>query len=285
MRNITGIVSLCLFIGTFIYLSFVSADNSNIREDLKEKTLESELRLSEKLEKEKENEQLLAELESTRQQLREAAGKLLERSAMLSVEERKLKNLQASQNHGQQLKNLQAQLAWLTAKRSSDSTQYVNDLFALESSNQDFGQLVDDRLYEKTRYIEQIDNLVRARINNVLIEPLTKSEKLTLKASRVKTLKVTAQVSDRLPEVTFAIVDPNRKSIHISQRNSAISEVKSAILPHAFYIVPDLMLGITEPKKEIQLIYIPEKRLDPGTYQIDLLSKKDTIANIRIKLR
>jgi hypothetical protein len=172
MKNITGIVSLCLFIGTFIYLSFVSADNLSTKEKLKEKTLESELRLSEKLEKEKENEQLLTELESTRQQLREAAGKLLERSAMLSVEERKLKNLQASQNNGQQLKNLQAQLAWLTAKRSSDSTQYVNDLFAFESSNQDFGQFVDDRLYEKTRYIEQIGNLVRARINNVLIEPL-----------------------------------------------------------------------------------------------------------------
>jgi hypothetical protein len=92
-------------------------------------------------------------------------------------------------------------------------------------------------------------------------------------------------VSDRLPEVTFAIVDPKRESILISQSNSAINEVKSAILPHAFYIVPDLTLGITEPKKEVQLIYIPEKRLAPGTYQIDLISKKDTIANIRIKLR
>jgi hypothetical protein len=283
--NITGIVSLILFIGTFIYLSFVSSENEKMERELEEKMLESEMRLSEKLEQEKQNEELVHQLKIARNDLTATTRSLFQAAENLSLSEAKLREMENAAFGSKHVKDLQLRILQLRQRNHNDSSDRANRLFEVEMENETHKQLVHDRLFEKTAYIEKIDDLSRARINNILVEPLSRTNKLVSKASRVRKLTVNVQVAEKLTDLSFTVMDPEGKALPTNQNNSAINQVKSNVLPHAFYIAPDITLGVLEPKKEVKLVYVPSTKLKPGTYQVNLISKKDTIANIRLRLR
>lgn len=260
--------------------------NKDLKSGLNDEKLKSESLLSEKLALAKEIEKLYADIESWRgknqyaeQMLEEAKGKLksMENTiAALRKENAVIASLKKELNELAQIrKDLEAQLASADHK-SKNSAKKIDDLTSeLASVKAERDEL------KNLKPKPSAENLT----DNFRIETTRgkKKQKLTVNAARTKKLVVSFEIPQSMTsDVSFSIITPQGNLI-----KSDNPKLKTQVIEDDRSLTASLspITGEFEISRRIEMSYLPDQKLEPGIYKIQIHQKDKKVGNCQIRLR
>jgi hypothetical protein len=281
-RYIFEIIAILLFIGLAIYTTILFGMMKRYEDNLKEERLTSELLLSERLSRDKEIAKLngnLKTLEGRSEEIEIALNSTIGKLEGKELELRTAEKLKASSSRLKKLnseleelkKDLEQQLAYykaeLTGSRNSIS-EMEHTIATLERGNKSLN--------------EEVAKLKLTSFNNSLIESSRSNSKLTYKAKRTRSLRLTVDVPAQIQQIKFMIVDPTGKDVHPNESNLEVNVLKKDVAkPQAFYESNDFNKPLYQT---VQMTYTPKARLIPGVYLVQILNDSNPFGVVRVKL-
>ncbi len=283
--NIRAILAIVLFAGMLFYLLVTGVMHERLENDLSEERLRSELLLSEKLSEQKENIQLKDHIKQIADKYvltNNSLESTLEQLALREVELKRTKSLSSEALERKQkdlIKTLQEKLE----RDSLSNETRLNQALAYASSLE---KTISDDSSERSQYLHEIERLRRPSMTEVKTEALTKSNKLTFKASRTKTIKVSLEISNQVDELSYQIINPGGNQLLINEWNSSLAVVDhNGQMPARYSVVNNkIQLNPKEIFKTVELTYTATNKLAPGIYKITLFNRQEMIGNCLLRL-
>jgi hypothetical protein len=272
-HNIGALVAVCLFIGTFVYMTIVMSVNDRIENDLKETRLVSERLLSEKLLQEKRNAELQRKYTSLESEFKRTSNILQNTLTALSQKEFELRSGK-SNIKPLLIKKQREEIEQLRNKLKRDSLKSETEVTNLETESEGLRRSLAQKRDEEAVYSMQIEQLKRLRMNNVNVESLKRNKRLTTKASKTKIINVGMEVSDLVRDLTFSIVSPDGKQLVLNNQNSSLEIIENFDQKSIQFL----------KTRRVEITYRSSGRLQPGNYKIFLNSAAEPIGNLVFSL-
>jgi hypothetical protein len=280
-KIITAIIIALLLIST-VGVIFYRKSNSSLKGDLRDEKLRSEALLSEKLSIEKETIKLKNDIQNwmgksqkTDRLLEEALEKIQGMESTIGRLRRENSAMAVLKKEFEALKGIRDQLEKQMALNESNSSSRIKELQQeLTSVKGELDQL-------RTAYNAKPDNLT----NDFRVETSRGKQKprLTVNAARTKRLALSFEIPESLSnEVTFNIITPQGRIIKSGQPGLTVR-----ILDDNRNLTASLspVSGTFEISKRMEMTYKPDKKLEPGIYQVNILHKDNKIGSCQLKLR
>jgi hypothetical protein len=282
---ITTIIPALLFVGMLVYLTVVMGRNDRLADDLKKERLTSERLLSEKLSQEKKKVEW--ELKSTRldNTLNHANSKLQTLMAELSRKEEDLLK-ERSSDKSLLIKKQKQRFELLQNKLKEDSVKNAVELEKVLAQNDNLQRTLSENLEEREKYNFEIERLRRLTLNEVGIESMKKNKRLTSRASKTKTIKISLQIPSQTADLTYSILTPDGEKISLDEKNSSIkiSGIQDQKPSQAFYLSPEIQLSTIEKTQMVEITYTSTSRLQPGIYKFFVKSTDELVGSIMLRL-
>lgn len=271
------VTSILLLLGAIGWGTFEVRKYSALETDFNEEKLKYELLYSEKLTLEKElgaNNEQIAELLKRRQELEDALAKAREKvpdnDAIVRLRnENKLaqKRYSELESSKQRLEQQLADLNSSLALAQSQNKELNENLASLQQSNKNLN--------------EELSRAQLAYYDRVMVESLRgKNDKLVAKASRTRKIRANVWVPANLRDVQFKVIDPQGNVL--SKPEGGTLAVRVVNKGEAVTSAGKSLVG---GYQEIEMIFLPKKKLQPGTYQIEVTSENLLVGSLKQRLR
>lgn len=283
--DIAAFVVLVLFIGMFVYLTIVLGMNDRLADNLNEERLEAELLLSEKLQEQKRAARLTEELSSHKRQERIEKEKGTQILKLLSETDAELKHERLRKPYAL-IERQNKEIRMLTSKLAEDSSNRVVQIHRLNSELNLLRSQLAEKTSEQQKYMSEIDRLKEIQIDEVAVQSMKKSNKLTSKAAKADYINISIQVSAHLESISVKIVDPLGLELPVNDETTEISygAVEAVPVSHAFMVSPDLQLKATEARRTVDIFYKTKSKLRAGVYKILLSGDNQSLGKVRLRL-
>ncbi len=284
-RNITTTIALGVLILTLVGSLFYNVVTTRLKttaeEKLNDERLRSETFLSEKLAFEKENVRLEGDMNALIDSifLLDIRSKQIE-ARLADALSSNVNNKKNSQKIGQ----LEAQLQSSNAVRQELEKRLSGIGLELATSLSSRITLEDSiaRLHKRLEELSlRYEALQHRAMDNVLVMPMKKNGKLTLKSKQVKKLILNAEIPDVISDLKIEIVAPDGSIIMPSTDELTIASNNVVQAGNAFYTAP--VKGLVQATAEIT--YTPKKRLKAGLYRIIVTNSGSIVGSLQVKLR
>jgi predicted nucleic acid-binding Zn-ribbon protein len=280
--KVVAAVTTALLLASLFWLFSTKRINSSLETGLQDQKLKSEALLSEKLLLEK-------DIQKFKEQLQFIGSENSNLKSTISATERKLKaqqdefnrlqkqnatlaQVRKQRNELQQLqKDLQEQLAALQEgykKLQQENMSLQNTVASLQDKN-------------NLLYNELAQAQFRSMDHAQVIAVRGKSEKLTVRARRIKKLQATFEVPSALKNMSFRITDPSGNIL--TPKDGTIS---STITPSATnYTASNGTQAVGDKLQKVEMVYLPKEKLHAGNYIIEILNDNLYVGSLQVKLR
>jgi hypothetical protein len=284
-RNVTTTIAIGVLILTLIGSLFYNVVTTRLKttaeEDLNNERLRSETFLSEKLAFEKENVRLEGDINLLTDSifLLDARKKLIE-SQLADA----LKSADKNRKNSQTIAQLEAQLKSSNAVRQELEKRLSDIAMELASALSSRNSLEDSiaRLHASLEQLSSSYEALQHRaMDNVLVMPMKKNGKLTVKSKRVKKFILNAEIPGVVNDLKIDIITPDGSIIvPASNELNVVSEYVTQT-GNAFYVAPTTNL----PQVKAEITYTPKKKLKAGLYRIIVTNSGSIVGSLQVKLR
>lgn len=283
-NNIAAAVAVVLFIGSIIFLSVEMGRNNHLEGELKNERLSSETMLSEKLSLEKGIAKIKSELKSlewTNSDLNEAL------TASTKKLEKADDDLGRSEIQISSQAHLIKQIKELLKLKEDSELQLANykiSLQQLQSLNNDLEMAIGSIQQQNKDLLDELNIIGLVSMNEVLMESTKKNGRLTVKAKRTKNFIVNVGIPANAENLSVNITEPSGKKLADKEGTVAIKIIReNKPQSKAFYVA--YSSSAPPAYNQVQIIYVANDRLLPGTYKIEILSNAVSIGSLQVKLR
>jgi DNA repair exonuclease SbcCD ATPase subunit len=271
------VTSILLLLGAVGWGTFEARKYSALEADFNEEKLKHELLYSEKLTLEKElgsNNQQIAALLKKRQELEEALAKARERDPNSDVLARLRNENSLAQKKYRELESAKQRLEQQLAELN-------NTLVQAQSENKELNATLASLQQTNKNLNEELSRAQLAYYDRVMVESLRgKNDKLVAKASRTRKIRANVWVPANLRDVQFKVIDPHGDVL--SKPEGGTLAVRVVNKGEAVTSAGKSLLG---GYQEIEMIFLPKKKLQPGIYQIEVTSENLVVGSLKQRLR
>lgn len=281
--KVIALTLTALLFASMIWLMNEKRLNSLLEEGLGKEKLKSESLLSEKLLLEKDIVKFKAQLSSLTGQNQELDKILKQTSLKLEAKEAEFSRVNKENASLQKIKKQQNELL---AIRKDLDVQIENLKATLQGL-----QAENNTLNNKVAYLEQRNKLLNDELHKAMLASVDhaqtdalqgKSERLTVKAKRTNKLVANFEVPAELNNLSFRVVSPS---------GSALSPKDGTIASRVVSVSDNMVASsattsnLNTKVKQVEMVYIPSKKLTAGTYKIEILNDNLYVGSLQVKLR
>lgn len=275
--KVATVVAAILFFFALLWGTFQARKNGSLERDLNDEKLKYEAALSEKL-------QLQKELESRSEQMTALVKKSQSLESALADAEKKKVSPELIARLQRENAAAKKRYAELEAEKKN-LEQHLQDvegsLARTILENQDLNGSLTSLQQANQNLKDELSKAHLAYYDKALIEPVRgKKDKLVAKASRTRKLRATVLVPASLTNVQFKILDPQGNLL--SDPGNGMLAVRT--LSQGDAITSTSNNGAVS-YKELEMIFLPKKKLKPGVYQIEVTSDNLLVGSMKQRLR
>jgi cell division protein FtsB len=276
----TGLLLVALFA-----LFTINKSNHSLQDSLNLNSLQNEKTLSEKLQLEKEIEQMKKDYDFLEGRNAQTDVLISDLKQKLSQKEAAIKNIArdkttASAKYKKELESLKIMRTQLEA----EITKLNGSIASLKSENDKLTGTIASLEAKNKEITDRNTFLSNIAATNFRIDATKgKSDKLTVLARQAKKLTLGFDVPESEVEtVQFSIHTPGGKTIK-QGKNLAVN-IASPNGENQYASI-NMFPDITAAKKHLEMVYKPEQKMEKGIYTIDIHNKDVYLGSCQVKLR
>ncbi|MBL7873890.1 MAG: hypothetical protein JNM78_19910 [Cyclobacteriaceae bacterium] len=275
-------VAITILLASLVGIIMLYNSNGELRGNLNAEKLKGESILSQKLTLEKDIAKFKSQIESMKGTNSELDKELARTSARLAAKEAEFKKVQNESLSLKQLKKQHNELLGLQKEWENSMAAMKGKLQSLENEKNDLSKAIAS-LEERNKILsEDLHKSQLAFLDYSQLETLKKNDRLTASARNTKKLKATFEVPSNLKEISFKITDPSGKVLTEKEGTIAsriVADSKSYTASVASYAETSKNL------KHMEMVYLTNKKLKPGTYKIEVLSENLYVSSLQVRLK
>lgn len=191
--------------------------------------------------------------------------------------------------------NIKIKRALQSAQARINEAEQLNEQLEekLQSGDKEYASLKETTasLKDSLRTLAAINQEMEAELEEAILKTMDETmitavkrneKKLTTKARKVRKLFANVEVPGKYDNIHFNIVAPDGNEI--SDKSSAVS---SRVLPDAETFVASAReeQNLYPSAQKFQVTYVPEDRLEPGVYTIEIYNDSLYVGSMQVKLR
>lgn len=274
--RIQEVVIILLLVGSGIGATALLGRNARLSGDLRNRKLDQETMLSEKLLLEKE----IARLQTGQEFLKDsAAGLNSQLTKALNNSQAKDRQIAALQKEHEPIDALQRRVhrletdKWILGQRV---TSYEDTLESARHENEDLQSAVAHLREQNRNVATELRAARMLAVNNILVQALTRNGNLTARSRHTKQLSVSVDIASEIANPVFRIRAPDGNTLTPADGTMAISLSG----PQKEDANPFL-----SARKRVDLTFSPARKLEKGIYTIDVLNENKVVGSMQTNLR
>lgn len=280
--KVAAAVVITLLVLSLVGMVVMYNSNGELKDNLNAEKLKGESILSQKLILEKDITKFKNQIESLKGTNSELDKELARTSARLAAKEAEFKKVQNESMTLKQLKKQHNELLALQKEWENSMASMKDKIQSLENEKNDMSKTIAS-LEERNKILsEDLHKTQLAFLDYSQLETLKKNDKLTASARNTKKLKATFEVPSNLKEISFKITDPSGKLL--TEKEGTIA---SRIVPESKNYSASVASYAETSKnlKHMEMVYLTNKKLKPGTYKIEVLSENLYVSSLQVRLK
>lgn len=280
--KVAAAVVITLLVISLVGMVMLYNSNGELQGNLNTEKLKGESILSQKLMLEKDLAKFKSQIESLNGTNSKLDRELALTSARLAAKEAEFKKVQNESMSLKQLKKQHMELLALQKEWENSMASMKDKLQSLENEKNDMSKAIAS-LEERNKILS--DDLLKSQLaflDYSQLETLKKNNKLTASSRNTKKLKATFEVPSNLKEISFKITDPSGKVLTEKEGTIAsriVTDTKNYTASAASYAETAKNL------KQMEMIYLTNNKLKPGTYKIQVLSENLYVSSMQVRLK
>ncbi len=257
--------------------------NISLKKDLKASRIQAESLVAENLSLSKTSAKLNKDIKTLEGQNKLLNENLASTNQKIIKKEAEISRLKAQSANAALLAKKVKELEQLKAEQEKQIQLLNKNVKDLDAKNSELSDMLDELKSKNMVLTQNIQILKAMEGNNYRTEALRgKAEKVTVIAARAKKLVVNVDVpSDAVQSIKFKLKTPSGKEILSGTDKNATVNV-----PKTQAAAPGIKLNDeTMSMSKVELVYVPEKKLEKGLYTIDIMNKDQYAGTTQIRLR
>lgn len=278
-----ALTSTALLFASVVWLLNVKKVNSSLEVGLNNEKLRTESLLSEKLILEKDMAKLKDRLASLSGKNSDLEKVVKQTSMKLEAKETEYNKIRKENLSLQQIRKQHQELLTLQKDLEAQIENLSSSFARLQKENGDLNNTVAS-LEQRNRLLnEELHRAFLANLDNTQMDALQGKGKLTVKARRSNKLVATFDVPADLKNLTFKVIDPSGNPL--THKDGTIAS--RVITSSDSYVASSstTLNGVNSKLAKVEMVYLPTKKLNRGTYKVEILNDNLYVGSLQVRLR
>lgn len=278
-----ALTSTALLFASVVWLLNVKKVNSSLEVGLNNEKLRTESLLSEKLILEKDMAKLKDRLASLSGKNSDLEKVVKQTSMKLEAKETEYNKIRKENLSLQQIRKQHQELLTLQKDLEAQIENLSSSFARLQKENGDLNNAVAS-LEQRNRLLnEELHRAFLANLDNTQMDALQGKGKLTVKARRSNKLVATFDVPADLKNLTFKVIDPSGNPL--THKDGTIAS--RVITSSDSYVASSstTLNGVNSKLAKVEMVYLPTKKLNRGTYKVEILNDNLYVGSLQVRLR
>lgn len=278
-----ALTSTALLFASVVWLLNVKKVNSSLEVGLNNEKLRTESLLSEKLILEKDMAKLKDRLASLSGKNSDLEKVVKQTSMKLEAKETEYNKIRKENLSLQQIRKQHQELLTLQKDLEAQIENLSSSFAILQKENGDLNNAVAS-LEQRNRLLnEELHRAFLANLDNTQMDALQGKGKLTVKARRSNKLVATFDVPADLKNLTFKVIDPSGNPL--THKDGTIAS--RVITSSDSYVASSstTLNGVNSKLAKVEMVYLPTKKLNRGTYKVEILNDNLYVGSLQVRLR
>ncbi len=278
---ISVIAILLLLTGGFFAIKSLS-----LKKQVKDFKIKTESLVSENLSLTKSAEKLKADIKALNDQNKSLKGNLDEINMKIAAKETEISKLRSQNANAAILNKKVKELEILKSDYEKQIAALNQNLDQLNQKNNELSGLLEEAQSQNAVLIQNNQILIAMEGNNYKTEALRgKKEKLTAKASCTKKIVVNLDVpSEATQNISFKVKTPGGKEFSSANDKALTVNIPKSSNDASQSNQIKLNAEVVDMSK-IELIFIPEKKLEKGIYSFNIYNKEQYSGTTQVRLK